>query len=94
MENNNEQVRDILEDIRPLLNKVKVKRYKIRKMLNGDFKIRFKVPGNRLKDIYADLFVTCKDGVQIHMNFEHSIVTITKKHTLINVQNQDSIPEN
>jgi len=94
MENNNEQVRDILEDIRPLLNKVKVKSYKIRKMLNGDYKIRFRIPGDKLKDIYADLFVISKEGVQIHMNFEHSIVTITKKHTLINVQNSDTIQPN
>ena len=94
MQSNKEHVIDILEGIRPLLNRVKVKRYTIRKMLNGDFKIRFKVPGNGLKDIYADLIVTCKEGVQIQINFEHNIVTIIKKHIFINVQNNDSIPKN
>lgn len=90
MQSNKEHVIDILEGIRPLLNRVKVKRYTIRKMLNGDFRIRFKVPGNRLKDIYADLFVLYKPGIELSINFEHNIITITKK----NVQNNDSIPQN
>jgi hypothetical protein len=90
MQNNKEHVIDILEGIRPLLNRVKVKRYTIRKMLNGDFRIRFKVPGNRLKDIYADLIVLYKPGIELSINFEHNIITITKK----NVQNNDSIPQN
>ena len=90
MQNNKEHVIDILEGIRPLLNRVKVKRYTIRKMLNGDFRIRFKVPGNRLKDIYADLIVLYKPGIELSINFEHNIITITKK----NVQNHDSIPQN
>ena len=94
MQNNKEQVSDILENIRPLLNKVKVKKYTIRKLINGDFRIRFKVPGEKLSEIYADLFLTYKPGIEIHFNFEHSIVTITKKHTFINVHNSDSIQPN
>ena len=94
MQNNKEQVSDILENIRPLLNKVKVKKYTIRKLINGDFRIRFKVPGEKLSEIYADLFLTYKPGIEIHFNFEHSIVTITKKHTFIDVHNSDSIQPN
>jgi hypothetical protein len=93
-ENNKIHVSDILENIRPLLTKVKVKKYSIRRMLNGDFRVRFKVPGNRLSEIYADLFLTYKPGIEIHFNFEHGIVTITKKHTFIDVQNSDTIPQN
>jgi len=93
-EANKEHVVDILDNIRPLLRKAKVKKYNIRKMLNGDFRIRFKVPGNNLKEIYADLFLTYKPGIEIHFNFEHGIVTITKKHTFIDVQNTDTIPQN
>ena len=90
MQSNKEHVIDILDGIRPLLNRVKVKKYTIRKMLNGDFRIRFKIPGNRLKDIYADLLVLYKPGIELSINFEHNIITITKK----NVQNNDSIPQN
>jgi hypothetical protein len=90
MQSNKEHVIDILDGIRPLLNRVKVKRYTIRKMLNGDFRIRFKVPGNRLKDIYADLLILYKPGIELSINFEHNIITITKK----NVQNNDTIPQN
>jgi hypothetical protein len=93
-ENNKIHVSDILENIRPLLTKVKVKKFSIRKMLNGDFRIRFKVPGDRLQEIYADLFLQYKPGIEIHFNFEHGIVTITKKHTFIDVQNSDTIPQN
>jgi len=93
-EENKLNVQDILENIRPLLTKVKVKKYTIRKMLNGDFRVRFKVPGDRLQEIYADLFLTYKPGIEIHFNFEHGIVTITKKHTFIDVQNSDTIPQN
>jgi hypothetical protein len=93
-EQNKLNVQDILENIRPLLTKVKVKKYTIRKMLNGDFRVRFKVPGNRISEIYADLFLTYKPGIEIHFNFEHGIVTITKKHTFIDVQNSDTIPQN
>lgn len=94
MENNKEHVSDILENIRPLLEKVNVKKYTIRKMLNGDFRIRFKVPGTRLNDIYADLFVMYKPGLELSFNFEHGIVTITKKHTFIDVHNSDTIQQN
>ena len=94
MESNKEHVSDILESIRPLLQKAKVKKYNIRKMLNGDFRIRFKVPGNRLSEIYADLFLTYKPGIEIQFNFEHGIVTIIKKHTFIDVQNSDTISQN
>lgn len=94
IEQNKLAVNDVLENIRPLLRKVKVKKYNIKRMLNGDFRIRFKVPGNRLAEIYADLFLTYKPGIEIHFNFEHGIVTITKKHTFIDVQNSDSIPQN
>ena len=90
MQSNKEHVIDILDGIRPLLNRVKVKKYTIRKMLNGDFRIRFKVPGNRLKDIYADLLILYKPGIELSINFEHNIITITKK----NVQNNDTIPQN
>ena len=90
MQSNKEHVIDILEGIRPLLNRVKVKRYTIRKMINGDFRIRFKVPGDKLKDIYADLLILYKPGIELSINFEHNIITITKK----NVQNNDSIPQN
>jgi hypothetical protein len=90
MESNKQHVTDILENIRPLLNRVKVKRYTIRKMINGDFRIRFKVPGDKLKDIYADLLILYKPGIELSINFEHNIITITKK----NVQNNDSIPQN
>jgi hypothetical protein len=93
-EQNKLNVQDILENIRPALRKAKVKRYTIRRMLNGDFRIRFKVPGNRLSEIYADLFLTYKPGIEIHFNFEHGIVTITKKHTFIDVQNSDTISKN
>lgn len=93
-EQNKANVQDILENIRPLLTRVKVKRYTIRKMTNGDFRIRFKVPGNRLSEIYADLFLTYKPGIEIHFNFEHGIVTITKKHTFIDVHNSDTISPN
>ena len=93
-ENNKAHVQDVLENIRPLLTKVKVKKYSIRRMLNGDFRVRFKVPGNRLQEIYADLFLTYKPGIEIHFNFEHGIVTITKKHTFIDVQNSNTIPQN
>jgi hypothetical protein len=94
MESNKEHVNDILDNIRPLLRKAKVKKYNIRKMLNGDFRIRFKVPGNRLSEIYADLFITYKPGIEIQFNFEHGIVTITKKNTFIDVQNSDTISKN
>jgi hypothetical protein len=87
MESNKQHVSDILENIRPLLSKVKVKKYTIRKMINGDFRIRFKVPGEKLSEIYADLFLTYRPGIEIHFNFEHGIVTITKKHTFIDVHN-------
>ena len=94
MENNKEHVRDILDNIRPLLDKAKVKKYTIRKMINGDVRIRFKVPGDKLADIYADLFLSYKPGIEIHFNFEHSIVTITKKHVFLDVHNSDTIPKN
>jgi hypothetical protein len=94
MQSNKEHVNDILENIRPLLRKAKVKKYNIRKMLNGDFRIRFKVPGNRLSEIYADLFITYKPGIEIQFNFEHGIVTIIKKNTFIDVQNSDTISKN
>jgi hypothetical protein len=94
MENNKEHVQDILENIRPLLDKVNVKKYTIRKMINGDFRIRFKVPGTRLNDIYADLFVMYKPGLEFSFNFEHGIVTITKKHSFINVSDPNSIQQN
>lgn len=93
-EANKEHVNDILENIRPLLRKAKVKKYNIRKMLNGDFRIRFKVPGNGLRDIYASLFLTCRAGILLSFNFEHGIVTITKQHTFIDVQNTDPIQPN
>lgn len=91
MQTNKEHVVDILDNIRPLLRRAKVKKYNIRKMLNGDFRVRFKVPGNGLKEIYADLFLTYKPGIEISFNFEHGIVTITKKHTFIDVQNSNTI---
>jgi hypothetical protein len=93
-ENNKANVLDVLEKIRPILNKVKVKKYTIRRLTNGDFRIRFKVPGNRISEIYADLFLTYKPGIEIHFNFEHGIVTITKKHTFLDVSNPDTIPQN
>jgi len=40
------------------------------------------------------LFLTYKPGIEISFNFEHGIVTITKKHTFIDVQNSDSISQN
>lgn len=93
-ENNKPHVQDVLENIRPLLKKARVKKYSIRRLLNGDFRIRFKVPGDRLSEIYGDLFLTYKPGIDIHFNFEHGIVTITKKHTFIDVHNSDTIPKN
>jgi hypothetical protein len=94
MQNNKEHVADVLDNIRPILNKVKVRKYTIRRLVNGDFRIRFKVPGNRLSEVYADLFLTYKPGIEIHFNFEHGIVTITKKHVFIDVQNSDTISKN
>ena len=93
-ENNKVHVVDILDNIRPLLDKAKVKKYSIRKMINGDFKIRFKVPGDRLGEISGDLFLSYKPGIEVQINFEHSIVTIIKKHTFIDVSNSDTIPQN
>jgi len=94
MQSNKEHVIDILDGIRPLLDRVKVKKYTIRKMINGDFRIRFKVPGDRLSEIYADLLIQYRPGIEISFNFEHGIVTITKKHIFIDVQNNNTIPQN
>lgn len=98
-ENNKQHVQDVLEHIRPLLEKVKVKKYTIRKMLNGDFKIRFKVPGNNIHEIFGELFLSYKPGIEIHIDYANNdyannIVTITKKRVYTDVQNSDTISKN
>jgi len=93
-ENNKQHVQDVLEHIRPLLEKVKVKKYTIRKMINGDFRIRFKVPGKNIHEISGDLFLSYKPGIEIHLNYADNIVTITKKRVYTDVHNSDTISKN
>lgn len=93
-EENKAAVQDVLEQIRPILNKGKVKKFSIRRLLSGDFRIRFKVPQGNLGIIHADLFLLYRPGLEITFNYEHGIVTITKKHTFLDVSNSDTISKN